>query len=206
MNLDRPSHVNTLIQDRRELGGGTGQIIFVKKKFSDNNNPLPPSTTFQEKNFPHKYVIIAFQRLYLNFSYQIAVLFPKKPQISCPLRGNISPKKAQQKISSGQFAPPPLHFQRARGNPPPPLHFQSAPGNPPPPSPPLGSVSNKETCESWISPLPCVFFFNADTPYLLWLQQTDTEHMKCLDIQRDVCYYVLLLRPWCDVEVLVCRL
>ena len=57
----------------------------------------------RENIFPDDYVVIAFQRLYLNFSYQMSILCPKK-QISCPLRGNISPKKmtgAQQKITGG---------------------------------------------------------------------------------------------------------
>jgi hypothetical protein len=65
--------------------------------------------------FPDEYVVIAFQRLYLNYSPNFGTL-PKKPQISCPLRGNISPKKmtgAQQKIcrgpqNLGKFVPPPL--------------------------------------------------------------------------------------------------
>ena len=71
----------------------------------------PISKFFPEKNFfgqppppPPPPPPPAFQRLYLNFSYQISVLCPKKPQISCPLRGNISPKKitgAQQKNSRG---------------------------------------------------------------------------------------------------------
>ena len=34
-----------------------------------------------EKIFPDKYVEIAFQRLYLNFSYQISVLSPKNKYI-----------------------------------------------------------------------------------------------------------------------------
>ena len=57
----------------------------------------------RENIFPDDYVVIAFQRLYHNFSYQMSILCPKK-QISCPLRGNISPKKmtgAQQKMTGG---------------------------------------------------------------------------------------------------------
>jgi hypothetical protein len=53
--------------------------------------PLPPPP-LRGKIFQHEYVVIAFQRLYFNFSYQISVLCPKK-QISCTFRGNISPRK-----------------------------------------------------------------------------------------------------------------
>jgi hypothetical protein len=44
--------------------------FFLKKFFSDNNNhPSPPRRQlFREKLFPDGYVVIAFQRLYLNFS------------------------------------------------------------------------------------------------------------------------------------------
>ena len=55
--------------------------IFPEKKFSHNNNPSPVYNSFRAKNFPNEYVVIAFQALYLNFSYQISVLCPKKPNI-----------------------------------------------------------------------------------------------------------------------------
>ena len=54
------------------LLGALYQIFFWKKLFSDNNNLPPPF--FREKILPDEYVVIAFQRLYLNFSYQISVL------------------------------------------------------------------------------------------------------------------------------------
>ena len=56
-------------QGRRELGGGPGQNFFRKKVFGQQP-PLPPPRRqlFREKNFPDEYVVIAFQRLYLNFS------------------------------------------------------------------------------------------------------------------------------------------
>jgi hypothetical protein len=71
---------------------------------------MPRLRQLREKNFPNEYVVIAFQQLCLNFSYHFSVLCQKN-QISCPLHGNISPKKmtgAQQKISRGlgQFARP----------------------------------------------------------------------------------------------------
>jgi hypothetical protein len=72
----------------------------------------PIAKFFQEKLFSDEYVVIDFKRLYLNCSYQISVLCPKK-QISCPLHGNISPKKmtgAQQKFLGaprGNLPPPP---------------------------------------------------------------------------------------------------
>jgi hypothetical protein len=108
------------------LAGARGKFFLVapiskhfpEKILSDNNLPLPPRRQlFREKNFPHEYGVIALQRLYLNFSYQISLLCPKN-QISSPLRGNISSKKmtgAQQKISRG-----PQNLG-ARGNLPPPL-------------------------------------------------------------------------------------
>ena len=68
---------------------GPGANFFrgpISKCFSDNNKSRE---LFRENIFPHGYVVIAFQRLYLNFSISF---FPKK-QISCPFRGNISPKK-----------------------------------------------------------------------------------------------------------------
>jgi hypothetical protein len=37
----------------------------------------PIAKFFQEKLFSDEYVVIDFQRLYLNFSYQISVLCPK---------------------------------------------------------------------------------------------------------------------------------
>ena len=76
-----------LKQGRRELGGGPGQIFFKGPLFQ-----LGPATLFSEKNFPDEYVVIAFQRLYLNFSYRISALCPQKTNISCPFRGNISPR------------------------------------------------------------------------------------------------------------------
>ena len=90
------------IQGRRELGGGPGKIFlgapFQKmfpEKFVFGQQQLPPPPRRQvigEKVFPDENIVIAFQRLYLNFSYKISVLC-QKTQISCPLRGNISPKK-----------------------------------------------------------------------------------------------------------------
>ena len=42
--------------------------------------PPPRRQLFRENFFPDEYVVIAFQRLHLNFSYQISVLCPKKPK------------------------------------------------------------------------------------------------------------------------------
>jgi hypothetical protein len=64
--------------------------------------PPPRLQLFRENIFPDVFVVIAFQRLYLNFSYQISVLCLKK-QISCPLSRNISPKK----MTVAQQNPPP---------------------------------------------------------------------------------------------------
>jgi hypothetical protein len=87
-------------QGRREFGRGQGQIFLAASiaKF------------LRENIFPDDYVVIAFQRFYLNFSYQMSILCPKR-QISCPLRGNISPKKmtgAQQKMTGGPAKIAPL--------------------------------------------------------------------------------------------------
>ena len=67
------------MQGRREVGGGRGQIFlgatiskfFPEKNFFGQQQP-PPVDNFL--GFPDEYVVIAFQRLYLNFSYQISVL------------------------------------------------------------------------------------------------------------------------------------
>ena len=81
-------------QGRREVVGGPGQIFLGApiSKFFQEKFFFPRTTTsplFREKNFLDEFVAIAFQWLYLNFSYQIAVLCPPTKQISCPLRGNI---------------------------------------------------------------------------------------------------------------------
>ena len=83
----------TLWQGRREGPGANFFRVAYFEKFFRNffwtTTPPPRRQLFKEKNFPDEYDVIAFQRLYLNFSYQISLLCPKN-QISCPLRGNIS--------------------------------------------------------------------------------------------------------------------
>jgi hypothetical protein len=78
------------------LAGAWGKFflgaLFFPDNNNNNNNLLPPGRV-RCKCFP---------ATLLNFSYQISVLCQK--QISCPLHGNISPKKmtgAQQKIYRG---------------------------------------------------------------------------------------------------------
>jgi hypothetical protein len=66
-------------QGRRELGGDPGQIFlgaYFKKIFLEQQ-PSP----FPTPSLPDEYDVIAFQRLYLNFSYQISLLCPKNPNI-----------------------------------------------------------------------------------------------------------------------------
>jgi hypothetical protein len=86
-------------QGRRELGGGPGRQIFLGapiSKFFWTTTTFPPPPPrrqlFWGKKFTDENVVIAIQRLYLKSSYQISLICPKK-QISCSLRGNISPKK-----------------------------------------------------------------------------------------------------------------
>jgi hypothetical protein len=57
-------------QGRRERGGGPGQIFLGG-----------PISKYFPKKFISDYVVIAFQRFYLNFSYQISVLCSKNPNI-----------------------------------------------------------------------------------------------------------------------------
>jgi hypothetical protein len=66
------------------LAGTRGKFFLgapISNIFSHNNNPSPVYNSFRAKNFPDEYVVIAFQALYLNFSYQISVLCPKKNNI-----------------------------------------------------------------------------------------------------------------------------
>jgi hypothetical protein len=65
------------VQGRREVGGGWGKFFGGPyfKIFSGEQQ------FFRGKYFPDEYVAIAFQRLYLNFSYQFSVLCPKKTNI-----------------------------------------------------------------------------------------------------------------------------
>ena len=92
--------------------------FFGNKIFRTTTSPPPPPRRqlFRENFFPDEHDVIAFQRLYLNFVYQISLLCRKK-QISCTLRGYISSKKitgAQQKMGPprtwgpGAICPPPL--------------------------------------------------------------------------------------------------
>jgi hypothetical protein len=63
------------VQGRRKVGGGPGKI-FLEATIS---NFFPKrKKKFREKIFSDEYVEIAFQTLYLNFSYQISVISPKK--------------------------------------------------------------------------------------------------------------------------------
>ena len=85
-----------------------------RREFPENNlpppSPPPPVDNFLGKKlFPDEYVAIAFQGLYLNFSYQISVLSPKNRYLAL-LAAKMT--GAQQKISRGpstswQFAPLP---------------------------------------------------------------------------------------------------
>ena len=118
----------TTVRAVESLAGASGKFFLggpISNIFPDfSDNPPPPRQLFREKNFPDEYDVIALQQLYLNFSYQISLICPKK-QMSCPLRGNISSKKmtgAQQKISRG------------------PRTWGSGEIPPPPPCPPLSAV------------------------------------------------------------------
>ena len=84
---------------------------WLKKNFVEQPPPTPHRQLFRSKIFPHKYVAIAFQGLYLNFPCQILVFGPKRPDIlSFAQKYLINTQKtgAQQKIfrGPGQFAPP----------------------------------------------------------------------------------------------------
>ena len=118
------------------LAGARGKIFlgapiskfFPEKIFSDNNTPFPVDNSFRAKHFPNEYVVIAFQALYLNFSYQMSVLCQKKPNILPFAQKYFTQKNdwAQQKISRD-----PQNLG-ARENLPHPL--------PPPPPPPSAAM------------------------------------------------------------------
>ena len=105
-------------QGRRELGGGPGQIFlgapvsifFSGKMFSNNTDRQPPPPppphvdNFLGGNFSARVRCNCFPAIFhIEFRY-----FAQKKQISCTLRGNISPQKmtgAQQKNSRGPPEP-----------------------------------------------------------------------------------------------------
>jgi hypothetical protein len=71
------------------------QGLLLKKIFRWTTSPPPhPSQQlFRSKNFPHEYVAIAFQGLYLNFPCQISVFSPKNPDILSFARKYLTHKK-----------------------------------------------------------------------------------------------------------------
>ena len=91
-------HVSTLFCRVREKFKGSGKRVyciprqcnyclknlknFWRKNFFRTTTPPPRQQLFRENIFPDVYVTIAFQRLYLNFSYQVLVLCEKNKYLA----------------------------------------------------------------------------------------------------------------------------